>query len=68
MTWDADDEPGWDEMTTEELASIALGPDFWLNAPALSELGERSPRGRAPSPLRPSAGPTRCSRRRRCAS
>jgi len=38
-----DDEPNWADMTTADLVDLALGDDLWLNAPALSHLGDRSP-------------------------
>jgi hypothetical protein len=37
------DEVAWQDYSDRELAELALGPDLWLNAPALSQLGERSP-------------------------
>lgn len=43
-----DDEPDWTALTNQELAELALGPDLWLNAPALSELGDRSPEAAHP--------------------
>jgi hypothetical protein len=43
-----EDEPHWDGMSTEELTDLALGSDLWLNAPALSHLGERSPEAARP--------------------
>lgn len=38
-----DDEPNLKDLSNQELAELALGPDLWLNAPALAELGDRSP-------------------------
>jgi hypothetical protein len=40
---DLGDEPRWDQVSVQDLVSLALGPDLWLNAPALAQLGERSP-------------------------
>lgn len=35
-------EPDLKQLSDQELAEMALGPDLWLNAPALAELGDRS--------------------------
>src|SRR3954454_19227159 len=45
---DTDDSPDWAALTNSELAVLALGPDVWLNAPALAELGDRSPEAARP--------------------
>lgn len=45
---DTDDSPDWATLTNRELAALALGPDVWLNAPALAELGDRSPEAARP--------------------
>ena len=42
-TGTGEDEPSWGDLTIKELADLALGSDLWLNAPALSQLGERAP-------------------------
>ena len=46
-----DDEPDWTALSDADLADIALGPDVWLNVPALSELADRSPETARPVAL-----------------
>jgi hypothetical protein len=46
--YEDDDELDWTALTNHELAELALGPDLWLNVPALSELGDRSPEAARP--------------------
>jgi hypothetical protein len=38
-----DEPPDLRDLTNQELRELALGPDLWLNSPALAELGDRSP-------------------------
>lgn len=46
-----EDEPPWADLTDQQLTDLALGDDLWLNAPALSRLGERSPLAARPVAL-----------------